>query len=263
MPDDDQRDSVRRFSPRAAEYTRHRPAYPRELLDFLGGEGWVGMGTKVADVGAGTGIFTEQLIGKGCEVWAVEPNGAMLTLAQTRLQSRHQFHGVPADAEDIRIDDETVELVTAAQAFHWFDLEAARSEFDRILQPPGRVALIWNIRDPEASPFMEALEDLIAEYGVDYEAVYDQFDDYIDRLDAFFGDSSSYDHRTVDHTQTVDRQGLIGLVTSFSYMPRPNDDDFDAMIEELQTVFDDHADGGTVDVWYDTELYYGRLKDDG
>ncbi|MFB6351839.1 MAG: class I SAM-dependent methyltransferase [Bradymonadaceae bacterium] len=249
---------LKRFSPRAAEYTRHRPEYPPALLDFLEEQGWIGIGTEVADVGAGTGIFTEQLIGKGCEVWAVEPNGAMLSMAQNRLQSRSQFHGVPADAEDIRMDDRTVDLVCVAQALHWFDLEAARSEFERILRKPERVALLWNIRDREASPFMAGFEDLIAEYGIDYEAVYERFDDYIGDLDNFFGDS--YDHRTFDHPQTVGEQDLIGLVTSYSYMPRPNNENFDEMIESLRELFADHADGGTVDIQYDTELYYGLLS---
>ena len=262
MPEDDGLDSTDRFSARAAEYTRHRPNYPQALLDFLEGEGWIGIGTQVADVGAGTGIFTEQLIGKGCEVWAVEPNGAMLSMAETRLQGRNQFHAVPADAEDIRIDDGSVDLVTAVQAFHWFDLEAARSEFTRILRSPKRVALVWSVRDPEASPFMEAFDDILQQHALEYDEVFDRLDARLAELDDFFGgtEGDAYRHRTFDYTQTVGLQGLFGLVTSFSYMPRPNDDAFDAVIADLQDLFDDYADGGSVDIEYDTELYYGVLS---
>lgn len=263
MTDDNgQSDSVDRFSPRAGEYTRHRPDYPDEALDYLESRGIIDLGTEVADVGAGTGIFTEQLIARGCKVWAVEPNAAMRTLAENDLQSRNMFHSVPADAEDIRMDDDSVDVVTVAQALHWFDIEAAREEFRRILRSPKRVVLLWNIRKFDANPFMEDFEDVVAEYGIDYEDVYERYDKYVDSLDEFFGGDESdgvYTHRTFDHIQPLDRQGLLGLVTSFSYMPRPSDDGFDEMVSDIQGVFDDHAEGGEVEMLYDTEMFFGTL----
>lgn len=255
-------ESVRRFSSRAGEYARHRPAYAEEALDRLETHGYLEMGTRVADVGAGTGIFTEQLIGRGCEVWAVEPNGAMRSIAETALDDRHQFHSVTGDASDIPLDDDSVELVTAAQAFHWFDREAAREEFLRILEPPERVALVWNIRDRTGSAFMEALEDVLDEHGVDYQEVVDRYEDQTDGLEAFFGGTESEDafrHRSFDYVQTLGLQGLFGLVTSFSYMPRPGTDDFDACVAALQELFEEYAEDGSVDVRYDTELYFGRI----
>lgn len=262
MDDDEQMDSVDRFSARAGEYMRHRPEYPQAALDFLEEQDYLGMGTKVADVGSGTSIFTRQLIGKGCEVWAVEPNAAMRTLAETQLGERAMFHSVPADAEDTRLDDGSVELVTAAQAFHWFDAEAAREEFSRILQSPKRVAFLWNIRDREGSPFMEALEDVIRTHGENYDEIVGGYERHVEKLEAFFGGTraeGAFDHRTFEHSQTVDEHGLLGLVTSFSYMPRPNDEGFDAMVEALREVFADHAEAGSVEIQYLTELYYGTL----
>mgnify|MGYP006306543733 CR=1 FL=1 len=123
--------SVERFSSRAAEYSRHRPSYPQAALDRLEQEGWVEIGTKVADVGSGTGIFSEQLMGKGCRVWAIEPSSEMRGIAEGTLGSRSQFHSVTGDAGSIPLDDDSVDLVCAAQAFHWFDVEAARRERER------------------------------------------------------------------------------------------------------------------------------------
>jgi len=258
-------ETVRRFSSRAGEYARHRPSYPEAVLDELERRDYLDLGTRVADVGAGTGIFAEQLIGKGCEVWAVEPNGAMRSVAETSLGDRHQFHSVTGDAADIPLDDGTVELVTAAHAFHWFDAGAARREFVRILEPPHRAALIWNIRDPDGSEFMRALEDVLDEFGVDYSRVADSYHDQIDRLEDFFVGAAGepqggYRHRTFEHTQKLGRQGLIGLVTSFSYMPRPGADRFEESIEALRDVFDLYSEDGAVEIVYDTELYVGEIR---
>lgn len=262
MSKDDELESVRRFSPRAGEYARHRPDYPRELFEDLERRGYLEIGTKVADVGSGTGIFTEQLIGKGCEVWAIEPNGAMRSIAETQLMTRNQFHSLTGDASNIPLGDDSVELVTAAQAFHWFDTAGARSEFERILRPPNRVALVWNIRDREASAFMESLEALLDEHGEDYEEVRDAYENQIGRLDSFFdgtrGDGA-YELRTFSHRQSVGLHGLLGLVNSFSYMPSPGADEFNAAVEDLEDLFAAHADGGSVELVYETRLFFGTL----
>ncbi len=258
----DESDSIDRFSPRAGEYDRHRPDYPDALFEHLESRGLVELGTRVADVGAGTGIFSEQLIGRGAEVWAVEPNAAMRTLAENRLQSRSQFHAVPADAEDTRLDDASVELVTAAQAFHWFDAEAAGEEFRRILRPPKRVALVWNIRDVDATPFTEAFEECVAAHGIDYEDVYARYDRYVDSLREFFGgdgEQGVYTHRSFEHRQTLGQTDLLGLVGSFSYMPRPSDEGFEEMIADFQALFDEHVREGTVELRYETQLFFGTL----
>lgn len=257
--------SVRRFSSRAGEYARHRPSYPTAALDKLETVGYLELGTSVADVGSGTGIFAEQLIGRGCEVWAVEPNGAMRTIAETSLGDRHQFHSVAGDAADIPLDDDSVELVSAAQAFHWFEPDAAREEFLRISQPPHRVALLWNIRDPHGSAFMEALEDVLDEYGVDYGHVVGNYHEQVEQMEPFFGGSEgdgAYHHRTFDHVQPLDLQGLIGLITSFSYMPRSGADGFEASIEALRALHEEYADDGSVEIVYDTQLYFGEIPGD-
>ena len=262
MTDETAGDSTNRFSARAGEYDRHRPDYPDEVLDYLETRDYLDLGTKVAEIGAGTGIFTEQLIGRGCEVWAVEPNAAMRGIAETNLGTRNMFHSVPAEAEDTRIDDETVDLVVAAQAFHWFDLEAAREEFERILQPPGRVALLWNLRDRDGSEFMEELESLIETYAEEYDEVVGTYESQTERLEEFFGGAEAegtYEHRSFEHSQQVGKHGLMGLVTSFSYMPRPNAEDFGDLMGELQDLFDRHAEAGSVEILYDTELYFGTL----
>ncbi|HSH75785.1 MAG TPA: class I SAM-dependent methyltransferase, partial [Longimicrobiales bacterium] len=108
----------------------------------------------VADVGSGTGIATELFLRHGNTVFAVEPNEAMRRAAERRLGGHPGFRSVSGAAERTGLPPGTLDLVVAAQAFHWFDAEAAREEFARVLRKPRRLALIWNTRDKEATAFL-------------------------------------------------------------------------------------------------------------
>src|SRR5687768_16889833 len=129
-----------RFSNRVEDYARYRPGYPAAIIEFFTTR--LGI-TKadVADVGSGTGIFTALLLDAGHRVFAIEPNDAMRAEAERTLGGREGFVSVDGSAEQTTIDDASVDLITAAQAFHWFDVPATRAEFRRILRADGIVAL--------------------------------------------------------------------------------------------------------------------------
>src|SRR5438309_4282171 len=133
-------DSTKRFGNRVENYVKFRPGYPPELLSFLGEAIGLTAAWAVADVGAGTGISAEIFLRHGNEVWGVEPNAAMRAAAERGLTEWPKFHGVAGTAEQTGLPDGSVELVTAFQAFHWFDPGTARREFARILKPGGWTA---------------------------------------------------------------------------------------------------------------------------
>lgn len=139
-----------RFSDRVADYVRYRPGYPPEVVGFLN----LRPGMVIADVGAGTGISTELLLRAGCEVMAVEPNAEMRAAAENRLGHFPGFHGVDGSAEATTLQDQSVDMVVAAQAFHWFHPERTRAEFSRILKPGAPVVLIWNESRVDSTPFL-------------------------------------------------------------------------------------------------------------
>ncbi|MFQ6113303.1 MAG: class I SAM-dependent methyltransferase [bacterium] len=160
-----------RFSDRVQYYIKYRPQYPEEVIELLTLECELEKCSIVADIGSGTGILTQLFLEKGNTVFAVEPNKEMRAAAETLLSKYGCFNSVNGTAEDTTLEQHSVDLVTAGQAFHWFDLEKTRQEFLRILQPNGWVALIWNDRKTDTTPFLEAYEQLLNTYSIDYKKV--------------------------------------------------------------------------------------------
>ncbi|HEY9648403.1 MAG TPA: class I SAM-dependent methyltransferase, partial [Chroococcidiopsis sp.] len=145
-----------RFSNRADDYAKYRPSYPAEAIAaMLAGLGESG-NLPVADVGAGTGISSRLLAAQGANVWAIEPNAAMREAAI----AHPAVEFCAATAEATGLPDQSVQLVTCCQAFHWFEPVATLAEFQRILQPHGRVALMWNERDL-SDPFTHGYTEAI------------------------------------------------------------------------------------------------------
>lgn len=154
MPVDDV--AARGFDSAAEAYEAARPGYPDEALRVLAGLG-VGPGTDVLDVAAGTGKLTRRLVELGASVVALEPVPGM------RAQLTTVVPGVPVldgPAEEIPLPDASVDVVTVAQAFHWFDAPAALAEIARVLRPGGHLALLWNERD-ESTPWVAEMSRII------------------------------------------------------------------------------------------------------
>ena len=245
-----------RFSNRVADYVRYRPSYPSAFIDMLREELRVGPGTTVADIGSGTGILTEMLLGTGCIVIAVEPNQAMRRAAETNLDSYAGFRSMDGSAEATGLDAESVDIITVAQAFHWFRVDETEREFRRIVRPGGWVVLVWNGRRTEGSQFMQAYETFLEEWGTDYTAVRKTYD-MDGSLTRLFGAGGPRRHR-FPNVQTLDQDGLVGRLLSSSYSPARDDPSTPAMLTALGRLFARHAEGGVVSMEYDTEVYSGR-----
>src|SRR5688572_15855247 len=142
MPVDDV--AARGFGAGAAAYEAARPGYPDQAIDLLATEVGIGPGTDVCDLAAGTGKLTRRLVELGARVTAVEPVEAMRAQAEAAVPSATLLDGT---AEAIPLDDGSFDVVTVAQAFHWFDAPAALAEIARVLRPGGRLAILWNERD--------------------------------------------------------------------------------------------------------------------
>jgi SAM-dependent methyltransferase len=245
-----------RFSARAADYARHRPSYPASALELLVRECGFGPSCTVADVGSGTGIFTAQLLATGCTVHAVEPNTPMREAAEAALCEVPGFISVAGRAEATTLPDASVDLVTAAQAFHWFDRPAFRAECGRILRPGGQVAILWNDRADAASPYMEAFAGFIRRHATDQSRVDHRLVSPED-LKCFYGVSPA--HRVFPNNQVLDLEGGIGRLGSVSYLPARGEPGYDAMIADYTSLFQSHSTGGSVRLLYNTDVYLGRL----
>src|SRR5215471_4251687 len=163
--------SVTRFSGRAENYQKFRPRYPREIIKALTDYCDLAPESIVADIGSGTGILSELFLENRNRVFCVEPNPEMRAVADHRLAAYHGFVTVDGTAEQTTLRDESVDLVTAGQAFHWFDREPTRREWLRIMKPGSWVALLWNERRLATTGFLRAYEDLLLALGTDYQKV--------------------------------------------------------------------------------------------
>jgi len=251
------KNATQRFSSRVENYVRFRPGYPREVIELLKKAGNLTPDAVVADIASGTGIFTRMLLENGNRVFGVEPNSEMRRAGEQFLASYPKFVSINGTAEATTLPSHSVDLVTAAQAAHWFDREKARDEFVRILQPGGWVALIWNERKTNATPFLRDYEQLQLTYGTDYQEVRHE------RTSAEIADfftPSVFCERVFSMKQEFDYAGLQGRLLSSSYTPPPEHPQHAPMLRELQRIFAVHQENGRVSVDYHTRVFYGQLE---
>ncbi len=248
-------DPRRRFSDRVGNYVGYRPGYPAPLLERVAE--LAGSGAAVADIGSGTGIFSSELLQRGLRVYAVEPNAEMRAAAEKTLQGADDFTSVDGSAESTGLAPNSIDLITAAQAFHWFNNAATRAEFERILRQGGRIALIWN-RRRLAQPFQRDYERLLREHAPEYGKV-----NHMSLGEEQIADFLSPGRVTLecfDNRQRLAFDGLLGRLQSSSYCPPAGSASFAKLSAALRELFESHAEGGRIDFEYDCELYHGGFE---
>jgi SAM-dependent methyltransferase len=252
----DARDPRARFTDRVDDYIRYRPGYPGEVIALLARECGLTAASVVADVGSGTGILSKLLLETGARVVAVEPNAAMRAAAGRDLGGSPRFQSVDGSAEATGLDPSSVDLVTAAQAFHWFDPVRTRAELVRILRSPGSVALVWN--DRASTPFNDDYEAMLDRFAPDYASVRERDRSPEPKMRAFFAPAEVH-RATFPNRQVFDEAGLRGRLMSSSYAPRPGHPMHEPILARLAEVFAIHARDGKLELLYETVVYWGRL----
>ncbi len=252
--------STRRFSSRVDNYVKYRPLYPRAILPFLQDAVGLTPDSVIADVGSGTGFLSELFLAHGNTVYGVEPNADMRAAGEAYIASQSlpgKFHSIDGTAESTTLPNHSVDLVTAGQAFHWFEPGSTRREFARILRPGGFVVLVWNTRDRDGSPFMQASEALLDEVSHDRPgSQVNAADESI--FDKFFGESG-YQRENFRNGQRVDFEGLLGRMVSSSYSPLPGEPKYERLESGLREIFEQYAEGGEVEILYETRVFWGRI----
>lgn len=241
----------------AHEYDAHRPSYPVAALNLLAELGALTPSAVVADVGSGTGIFTQVLLNCGHPVFGVEPSADLRAVAELRLAGHAGFTSVHGSAEDTTLDDRRVDLVTAASALHWFDAEPARTEFRRILRGQGWTAGLWNFRTTGDSPFGDDFDRLWrGVLGPPPAGGQKEIEDVV--VPKFFG-GAAFERYSFANPLLCNEEHLVGLAASSSHAP-PRDDrawgDIEQHMRHLHRV---HQRDGLVQVPYETIMFCGRL----
>ena len=240
----------KRFSNRAKDYAKYRPSYPTEAIDCILNGLDEPKRLIAADIGAGTGISSRLLADRGVKVMAIEPNAAMKEAATPH--SLVQFKD--GSAENTKLEDNSVDLVTCFQAFHWFNPEPTLTEFARILKPKGRLAAVWNDRNRQ--------DEFTAEYSHLTQAVSNNRSELRYGTERFLRQTalfSSVTQQTFPYQQALDRKGIVGRAMSTSYIPKTGEHS-ENFIEELNKLYDKYRDnGGLVYLKYNTNVYLTSL----
>ena len=243
-------ESTLRFSDRAGHYRLYRPEYPKEILQFLQDKTGLNTNSKIADIGSGTGIFTKLFIDSQHEVYAVEPNKEMRFQAEESLKANPNFHSINGTAEQTNLPGNFVDIITVAQAFHWFNPDETRKEFERILKQGGHILLVWNIMQSN-TPFLKAYNELKEYYA---HTIVHTHRANLERIQEIFAPSPVLYH-TLDQYQTLDMRGLIGHLESFSTTPQHHEEIYPEMISKLKALFNQYQQNSTVEIMYETKLY--------
>jgi len=251
-------DPLKRFSDRVEDYVRYRPGYPSEVIEFLRSRMGLGDASVVADVGAGTGIFTRMLLETGARVIAVEPNDAMRRAAEAELELFKNFTSVKGSAEATGLPANFASLITCAQAFHWFEPSRTRKEFIRMAQRNGWCAVIWNTAVVDRTEFSLGYERIKEEFGTDFQRIRHEKIEKNDRFNAFFG-VGNWAKKTFENSQTLDFKGLKGRLLSSSYAPKEGHLQHEQMIAALTRLFNQCQKDGVVRMDYNTEVFFGKL----
>jgi SAM-dependent methyltransferase len=255
-----EKQSTERFTSRVENYVRYRPNYPDALIPLLQRETGLTRDWTIADVGSGPGNLTRQLLAFGATVFAIEPNQAMREAGEALMSNDDRFTSVAGTAEHTTLPDESVDLVTAGQAFHWFEPASARVEFQRILRAPGWVALIWNRRMEGSSHVLDEHDEMLRRYSRDYDRVRVKDGGTQDGMDILFGEAG-YHKFTLANEQRLDSEAYWGRLLSSSYTPLPGEPGHDEIRKRSQEIFDAHAEDGILRFPYETQIFLGKVHE--
>ncbi|GAA1943355.1 class I SAM-dependent methyltransferase [Nocardioides hwasunensis] len=238
-------DRARSFGSVADAYDRGRPSYPAEAVAWLmGGEAKV-----VLELAAGTGKLTRQLVDQGHAVFATEPDEAMLAVLRARVP---EVSVKVATAEEVPANDRSVDVVVVAQAFHWFDHDAALAEIARVLKPGGHVALVWNSRD-DRIPWVRRLGDILGMQDGNTTSAQHLADSDL------FGE---LEETTFKNWQEIDRESILDLARSRSSFATMDDAEREDNLAKVLAFYDDYGRGmDGMQIPYVTRCYRAVVAD--
>jgi ubiquinone/menaquinone biosynthesis C-methylase UbiE len=239
------------FAEVAGSYERARPGYPDAAVRWLAGDPSV----DVVDLGAGTGKLTRSLAALGHRVTAVEPLEEMLEQLRVAVPG---VRAVVGSAEAIPLLDASADIVTCAQAFHWFDHGPALVEIARVLRPGGTLALVWNTRDDSQAWVAELTDTVIGRSEFRRGGVVATIAS-IDKSGLY----GPVERASFAHSQMLGRRDLVELVRSRSQCAVLSEEERRPVLERVEGLFDAYAMGGRLAMPYVTECFRAAARGTG
>ncbi|MFT8323005.1 MAG: class I SAM-dependent methyltransferase [Bacillus sp. (in: firmicutes)] len=230
-----------KFNGKSIVYSKYRPDYPEQLVIDLIIENKLNKNSLIADIGSGTGIFTKKLLDFSLNVYAVEPNEVMRNVAEDKLQEYKCFTSVEGSAENTTLLDSSVDFITVAQAFHWFDLENFQRECQRIQKNVGKVAIISNERITETSINKE-IADTYQRFCPNFNGFSNGTLAFQDVYDAFF--KENYSVKTYNNPLLYSKENFIGRHLSSSFSLTKDEELYPMLVESLSGIFEKYSKNG-------------------
>jgi SAM-dependent methyltransferase len=249
--------NTEKFTGKASIYEKYRPQYPTEFLNYLYDEMEFSAKSLIADIGSGTGILSKQLLDRGSRVIGVEPNDNMRQAAEKALTNYQGYISVNGSAEKTTLMDNSVDFITVAQAFHWFDAAGFRTECRRILKPGGRVVLVWNSRVTNSELVIQN-GHICEKLCLNFKGFSGGQEENPETFSDFF-EAGVCDYRTFDNNQVFDKDSFIGRNLSASYAPAETDSNYRLFVEELSELFLKHSVDGKLTMPNITRSYTGKV----
>lgn len=247
-------DNTKKFDGKADIYKSARPAYSEKLIDFLYGSGF-SANSQIADIGSGTGIFAKQLLDRGSTVYGVEPNGDMRRAAEEKLSAYPRFISVNGTSESTGLGACSVDIVTAAQAFHWFDARKFAEECKRILRAGGFAVIVYNSRDVSQKINTESFK-IFKKYCPDFIGFGGGMSEK--NISEFFG--GKFKKISFDNPLIYNKESFIKRSLSSSYALTPSDKEYEKFLSELENLFDEQSVDGAVELCNVSSAYMGGIK---
>lgn len=248
-----------KFNNLADIYEKYRPSYPEEYVKYIIRECNLNEESIVADIGAGTGILTRQLLENNLKVIGVEPNTDMRKILK-KLEINKNFKAVEGSAEHTNLKENSIDLIVVAQAFHWFDKQKFKEECKRILKPNGKVWILWNQVD-ETKEIVKEQKEVDDKYTNRFQEVTGILtaNKKEEQINGFFKDNL-YETKVVDNPLENDKERFIGNNLSRSYALKKEDINYKNYIKAFEKIFDKYSKNGKVIVPNKTYGYLGQVK---
>ena len=247
-----------KFNHLADIYEKYRPSYPEEYIKDIIIKCHLDSESLVADIGAGTGILTRQFLNNNIQIVGVEPNQDMRKILK-RLEKNPNFRSIDGTAEHTNLEDNSIDLIVVAQAFHWFDKEKFKKECKRILKPNGKVWILWNQLD-ETKEIVKEQKRIDDEYTNRFQEVNGILDanKKEEQIQGFF-QGNIYEKKVVDNPLENDKERFIGANLSKSYSLKKENPNYDNYIEAFGQIFDRYSENGKVMIPNKTYGYLGKV----
>lgn len=243
------------FTNKAIDYMGGRPSYAPEAIEYIL-LNMVQEAESVADVGSGTGILAKEFFTRGINTYCVEPNDDMRTEAERLYGENTYFHSIAASAEKTGIGEHSVSLITAASAFHWFDMQDFREECKRILKPNGIVCILGNARVHDI--FTEQQREITQRYCPKFKSFTHGIDKTLENAEVFFGESYKMERYSFPLVYTKER--FIKRSKSSSYAPVRGTPKYEEYGKALKDLLDRYFNEDAFTIANETIMLWGKVK---